>query len=101
MDAEELVRQAADSVQSALDEARRRAKEIVEEAEAEAKRIRAEAEQAASRIRGEAEGQAQRRLEDVRNALDQLQGSFTPPETAPAGETARAWRPTPRFSPGP
>jgi len=77
VDAEELIRQAADSVHSALDEARRRAKQIVDEAEGEAKRIRAEAEAAANRIRGEAEGHAQRRLEDVRNALDQLEGSLT------------------------
>ncbi len=95
MDAEELIRQAADSVRSALDEAQRRAQEILAQAESEAQAIRAEAEAAASRIRaeaddaagrirGEAEGQAQRRLEEVRGALDELRGRLSaegePPE---------------------
>ncbi|MGH2967130.1 MAG: hypothetical protein ACRDMH_17365 [Solirubrobacterales bacterium] len=89
MDAEELVRQAADSVRSALDEGQRRAREIVKEAESQAERIRAEAEEAASRIRVEAEGQAQRRLEDVRSALDQLQGSLSSSRDG-AGRRGRA-----------
>jgi outer membrane biosynthesis protein TonB len=80
VDAEELIRQAADNVRSALDEAQRRAKEIVDEAQAQAERVRAEAEEAASRIRAEAEAQAQRRLEDVRSALDQLQGGLSSPD---------------------
>ena len=101
MDAEELIRQAADSVQSALDEARRRAKEIVDEAQGEAKRIRAEAEQAASRIRGEAEGQAQRRLEDVRNALDQLEGSLTSSQDGRRGRDGASVATDAEIQPGP
>ena len=101
MDAEELIRQAADSVHSALDEARRRAKEIVDEAQAEAKRIQAEAEQAASRIRGEAEGQAQRRLEDVRNALDQLEGSLTSSQDGRSGRDGASVATDAEIQPGP
>lgn len=100
MDAEELIRQAADSVHSALDEARRRAQQIVAEAEAEANRIRAEAEQAASRIRVEAEGQAQRRLEDVRSALDQLEGSLVSSRDG-HGAGDGAARPESEIQPGP
>ena len=87
MDAEELIRQAADNVRSALDEAQRRAQEIVEEAQAQAERVRAEAQEAASRIRAEAEAQAQRRLEDVRSALDQLQGGLS---SSPDGHRGRS-----------
>jgi outer membrane biosynthesis protein TonB len=101
VDAEELIRQAADSVHSALDEARRRAKEIVDEAHAEAKRIRAEAEQAASRIRGEAEGQAQRRLEDVRNALDQLEGSLGSSRDGDGGRDGTSVATDAEVQPGP
>ena len=100
MDAEELIRQAADSVHSALDEARRRAKEIVDEAQGEAKRIRAEAEQAASRIRGEAEGQAQRR-QDVRNALDQLEGSLTSSQDGRRGRDGASVATDAEIQPGP
>ncbi len=84
MDAEELINQVADSVRSALEEAQRRAQEIVDEAEARAERIRAEAEEAAKRARAEAETQAQRRLAEVRTALDELQGRL-----AGGGEPAR------------
>jgi outer membrane biosynthesis protein TonB len=101
VDAEELIRQAADSVHSALDEARRRAKEIVDEAQAEAKRIQAEAEQAASRIRGEAEGQAQRRLEDVRNVLDQLEGSLTSSQDGRSGRGGASVATDAEIQPGP
>ena len=80
MDAEELIRQAADSVRAALDDAQRRAQEIIGEAEAQAQRIRAEAEEAASGIRDEAETQAQRRLEEVRRALDELRGRLSDQE---------------------
>jgi hypothetical protein len=114
MDAEELIRQAADSVRSALDEAQRRAQEILAQAESEARairaeaeaaatRIRAEAEDAAGRIRGEAEGQAEQRLEEVRGALDELRGRLSREGEAPAGpkqETPDA-RPTSQAAPEP
>jgi vacuolar-type H+-ATPase subunit H len=98
MDAEELIRQATDSVRSALDAAQRRGQEIVAQAETEAERIRAEAEaaakrirtdaeDAAGRIRGEAEGQAQRRLEEVRGALDELRGRLSDEGEAPVAPT--------------
>jgi len=67
-------------VRAALDDAQRRAKEIIGEAEAQARRIRAEAEEAASGIRDEAETQAQRRLEEVRRALDELRGRLSDQE---------------------
>ncbi len=90
MDAEELIRQAADSVRSALDAAQRRAEEIVAQAESEAKTVRAEAEAAASRIRAEAEGQAERRLEEVRGALDELRGKLSGEGGAPDASTQAA-----------
>jgi hypothetical protein len=98
VDAEELIKQTADSVRSALDEAQRRAMEIVEEAQAQAERIRAEAEETAGRIRTEAEAQAQRRLEDVRTALDQLQGSLG---SSPDGHGRRGRTPEAEVDPGP
>jgi outer membrane biosynthesis protein TonB len=84
MDPEDLIRQAADSVRSALDGAQRRARDIVAEAEAQAERVRAEAEDAAKRIRAEAEGQAQKRLEEVRRTLDELRGRLSDTEAAEA-----------------
>jgi outer membrane biosynthesis protein TonB len=86
VDAEDLIKQTADTVRSALDEAQRRAQEIVSEAETQAERIRSEAEETAGRIRAEAEAQAKRRLEDVRSALDQLQGRLA---SSPDGHAGR------------
>lgn len=77
MDAEELVRQAGETVRALLDEAQRRAEEILSEARKQAERVRAEAEETASRIRADAETQTQKRVEEVRSALDQLQGRLT------------------------
>lgn len=76
MDAEELIRQAGETVRAVLDDAQRRGEEILREAREQAERVRAEAEEAANRIRAEAEAQAQKRVEDVRSALEQLQGSL-------------------------
>ncbi len=76
MNAEELVRKAGETVRAVLDDAQRRAEEILSEAREQADRVRAEAEEAASRVRAEAEAQAQKRVEDVRSALDQLHGSL-------------------------
>lgn len=76
VDAQELIKQAGESVRSALDAAQRRADEIVREAETEAQRIR-----------GEAEAEARKRLEQVRDALDQLEAGLgaraAKPEAAP------------------
>jgi cell division septum initiation protein DivIVA len=91
MEAEELIKQAGESMRSALDAAQRRADEIVREAEAEAQRIR-----------GEAEAEARKRLEQVRDALDQLEAGFggraAQPEAAP---TPRRTEPTPQGAPAP
>jgi hypothetical protein len=100
MDAEKLIREAADAVRGALDDAQRRADEIVAEAKAQAERVRGEAEEAAKRIRSEAEGQAERRLDEVRSALDQLQGRLSGAEasgSAPAGSDT----PRSEVEPGP
>jgi hypothetical protein len=90
MDAEELVRRAGETVRAVLDDAQRRAEETLREAKEQAERVRAEAEEAADRIRAEAEAQAQKRVEEVRSALDQLQGRFTgdggPDRDAPTSE---------------
>lgn len=77
MDGEELIRQAAETVRATLQEAQRRADEVVGEAKAQAERIGVEAEQAAKRIRAEAEEQARRRLDEARSALEQLQGRLS------------------------
>jgi vacuolar-type H+-ATPase subunit H len=116
VDAEELIRQAADRVRAALDDAQRRAEEVVREAEASAKgiraeaeaeaaRVRAQAEEASRRIRAETESQAQRRLEQVRNALDDLQGRLSGAEDRRPGATAaqagEALSPDAELDPGP
>jgi outer membrane biosynthesis protein TonB len=76
VDFEGLIRQTSESVRSALEAAQRRAEEIVQEAEAEAERIRAAA-----------EAKARERLDQVRQALEQLEaglgGKSTPPESNP------------------
>jgi hypothetical protein len=89
MDTEKLIREATDAVRGALDDAQRRADEIVAEAKAQAERIRAEA-----------EAQAERRLEEVRNAFDQLQGRLSgtaEPGSRPAGSDG----PQSEVEPGP
>jgi outer membrane biosynthesis protein TonB len=102
MDAEELIQGAAESVRAALDDAQRRADEIIGAATAQAERIRAEAEEAAKRVRTEAETQAQRRLEEARSALEQLQGRLSAArgggDDAPAGTAAT---PEAEVEPGP
>jgi outer membrane biosynthesis protein TonB len=76
MDGEQIVREVADKVRALVDDAEKRAAEIVREAEADAKRIRAQA---------EAEGRE--RLAEVRRAFDELQNKLTPPDAAsPAAE---------------
>jgi hypothetical protein len=86
MAGEEIIRELTDRVREAIEVAEKRAAEIVRRAETEAQRIRAEAEAAATR-----------RLDEVQQALDDLQGRLsgearfevTPgpvkgPESAPA-----------------
>jgi hypothetical protein len=98
VDPEELIKQAGESVRSALDAAQRRAEEIVREAEAEARRIR-----------GQAEAEARKRLEQVREALDQLeagleakvappQGAPRSPRKEPAPQAAQGPEPSPSAS---
>ena len=72
MDFEGLIRQTSESVRLALDAAQRRAEEIVQEAEAEAERIRAAA-----------EAKARERLDQVRQALEQLEAGLALPGLEP------------------
>jgi hypothetical protein len=65
VDAEELIRQTSENVRAALEAAQRRADEIVREAEAEAQRIRSGA-----------ETEARERLDQVRQALEQLEAGL-------------------------
>jgi vacuolar-type H+-ATPase subunit H len=65
VDAEELIKQTSESVRSALEAAQRRADEIVREAEVEAQRIRRQA-----------EAEARERLDQVRQALEQLEAGL-------------------------
>ena len=79
MDAEQIVHDVAERV-----------REIVSEAEERAEQIVRDAEQEASRIRERAETEGKERLEEVRRALDELQGNLG------AGE-----RPEAEVEPGP
>jgi outer membrane biosynthesis protein TonB len=110
MDAEELIKQAAESMRAAIDAAQGRAEEIVSEAEEEAQRIRAEAEATAKRARTNAEAEAQRRLDEVRSALDALQGKLSGaaasevdpgPVTVPEPEPPSTPEPSPEPTPEP
>lgn len=77
MDAEDLIRQTSDSVRAALEAAQRRADEIVREAEAEAQRIR-----------GRAEAEARERLDQVRQALEQLEAGLGAKSAPPKSQSA-------------
>ncbi len=83
MDAEDLIRQTSDSVRAALEAAQRRADEIVGEAEAEAQRIR-----------GRAEAEARERLDQVRQALEQLEAGLGAKSAPPKSQSAEP-RPAP------
>lgn len=103
MDTEQLAQQAAERVRETIAEAERRAEEIVRKAEAEAERIRGDAEGEAERIRGDAEGDARRRLDEVRRALDQLEGQLpgARAETQPGGPETPTGPPVPEPGPQP
>lgn len=73
MDAESIAKDVAERVKAMIGEAEERAAAIVRDAEEEA-----------SRIRERAEADARKRLEDVRAALDDLQGKLG--AAAPEGE---------------
>lgn len=66
MASDDIVKQVADRVRELVDEAEQRATEIVREAEQEAQRIRSRA-----------ETEARERLDEVRSALDRLQGKLS------------------------
>ncbi len=83
MDSEKIVHDVAERVRAIVTEAEERAAEIVRDAEAEAKRIRE---------RAETEGKE--RLEEVRKALDELQGKL-----GAGGAAAKA--PEAEVEPGP
>ena len=110
MDPEELLKQASESMRAAIDAAQGRAEEIIRAAEQEATRIRSEAEATALRARSTAEAEAQRRLDEVRSALDALQGKLTGgpssevlpgPVTVPEPEPPATPEPTPDPTPEP
>jgi outer membrane biosynthesis protein TonB len=99
MSREDIVKQVADRVREALDDAERRAGEIVRAAEEEA-----------NRIRTRAEAEARNQLDDVRKAIDQLQGVFSReldakvepgPVTVPEPEPAPVPEPEPPPVPEP
>src|SRR4051812_5323790 len=82
MDAEKIAGEVAERVRELVADAQKRADEIVRGAEAEAQRLRDEAGGEARRIREEAEAQARERLDQVRQALEQLEaglGAKRPP----------------------
>jgi len=99
MTGEEFVNQVAERVREALDEAELRASQIVRDAEEEAKRIRTRA-----------ESEARERLNEVRHAIDQLQGVLAAdigdevepgPVTVPEPEPPAVPEPEPPAEPEP
>jgi outer membrane biosynthesis protein TonB len=95
MDGEQIVREVADKVRALIDDAEKRAAEIVRDAEDEAKTIRE---------RAEAEGRE--RLAEVRKAFDDLQsklgGEVEPgPVTVPEPEPPAVPEPEPPPTPDP
>ena len=95
MDGEQIVREVADKVRALVDDAEKRAAEIVREAEADAKRIREQA---------EVEGR--QRLDEVRRAFAELQGKLSGevepgPVTVPEPEPPAVPEPEPPPTPEP
>jgi hypothetical protein len=76
MDAEKIAGELAERVRELITDAQKRAEEIVRGAEAEARQLREEAGGEAQRIREEAEAQARERLDQVRQALEQLEAGL-------------------------
>jgi outer membrane biosynthesis protein TonB len=97
MDGEQIVREVAEKVRALVDDAEKRAAEIVREAEVDAKRIREQA---------EAEGRE--RLAEVRRAFEELQGKLgvgaevePGPVTVPEPEPPAVPEPEPPPTPEP
>lgn len=95
MDAEQIVRDVAERVRAIVSEAEERAAQIVRDAEQEA-----------SRIRERAEAEGKERVEEVRQALDELQGKFgagrqAQAEVDPGPVTVPEPEPAPVPEPGP
>jgi outer membrane biosynthesis protein TonB len=97
MDGEQIVREVAEKVRALVDDAEKRAADIVREAEADAKRIREQA---------EAEGRE--RLAEVRRAFEELQGKLgvggevePGPVTVPEPEPPAVPEPEPPPTPEP
>jgi ElaB/YqjD/DUF883 family membrane-anchored ribosome-binding protein len=97
-DAEQIVRDVADRVRELISQAEEQASQIVRDAEVEAKRIRE---------RAESEGKE--RLDELRKALDDLQGRLgtsgapaasVQPQPAPTVEPKPAAEPTPAAANG-
>jgi hypothetical protein len=112
MDAEELAKQAAEQVRQAIETATKRAEEIVSQAQADAERLRTEAEAKAMEIRSEAEAtaravgskaeaDARERLDEVRRALETLEGSLSGAKAEVIPEPAVEPEPTPPAEPEP
>jgi outer membrane biosynthesis protein TonB len=76
MDAEQIVRDVAERVRAVVSDAEERAAQIVRDAEQEA-----------SRIRERAEAEGKERLEEVRRALDELQGRLGATPAGPPPES--------------
>lgn len=86
MDGEQIVHDVAERVRQIVTEAEEKAAEIVRNAEADAKRIREQAEE-----------QGKQRLEEVRQALDELQGKLG----GGASAATKPHTPSSEIDPGP
>jgi outer membrane biosynthesis protein TonB len=103
---EDLAQQAADAVREAVAAAEKRAGEIVADAEAKAEEIVAAAEQEAESVRSRAKTEADKRLDEVRAALEDLQGKLggevrPGPVVVPEPEPPAIPEPTPEPTPEP
>src|SRR5687768_6004006 len=103
---EDLAQQAADAVREAVAAAEKRAGEIVSDAEAKAKEIVASAEAEAESVRSRAKTEADKRLDEVRAALEDLQGKLggevePGPVVVPEPEPPAIPEPTPEPTPEP
>lgn len=76
MDAERIAKQIGDQVRDLLIDARREADEIVASAEADAHQIRLEAQEEVRQLRTEADADTQKRVDELRAGLDELQAKL-------------------------
>ena len=96
MDAEKIADEVAQHVRDLIADAQQRAEETVRGAQAEAQRLREEAEAEAERIRAAAEAKARARVDQVRQALEQLEAGLGGKPAPPKPKSAAPPEPGPK-----